>query len=50
MAGTDAGLLNSCNIHAVVLRGQVHDRAALDAMLAGVRERVKTWNEEQGAK
>ena len=37
-------------IHAVVLRGQVHDRASLDAMLAGVRARVKTWNEEQGAK
>jgi len=37
-------------IHAVVLRGQVHDRAALDAMLARVREQVRKWNEQIEAK
>lgn len=31
-------------IHAVVLRGAVHDRAALDAMLADSRAKVTAWN------
>ncbi len=31
-------------IDTVVMRGQVHDRAALDAMLASVRAKVAEWN------
>jgi imidazolonepropionase-like amidohydrolase len=31
-------------IRAVVLRGTVHDRAALDRMLADTRDRVAVWN------
>ncbi|MGV2497357.1 amidohydrolase family protein [Pelagerythrobacter aerophilus] len=31
-------------IHAVVLRGSVYDRAALDAMLADTRAEVAAWN------
>ena len=31
-------------IHAVVLRGTVHDRAALDAMLSRARAQVAAWN------
>lgn len=31
-------------IHAVVLRGSVYDRAALDAMLADTRAKVTAWN------
>ena len=30
-------------IHAVVLRGRVHDRAALDRMLADTRAKVAAW-------
>lgn len=33
-------------IDTVVMRGVVYDRAALDAMLAGVRARVAAWNAE----
>jgi imidazolonepropionase-like amidohydrolase len=37
-------------IHAVVLRGQLHDRVALDRMLADTRARVAEWNaQETGA-
>jgi imidazolonepropionase-like amidohydrolase len=32
------------SIHAVILRGTVHDRAALDAMLSRVRAQVAAWN------
>jgi len=32
------------SIHAVILRGTVHDRAALDAMLADTRAKVAAWN------
>lgn len=32
------------SIHAVILRGAVHDRAALDAMLADTRAKVTAWN------
>lgn len=32
------------SIRAVILRGAVHDRAALDAMLADTRARVAAWN------
>lgn len=31
-------------IHAVILRGTVHDRAALDRMLAETRAKVAAWN------
>lgn len=31
-------------IHAVILRGNLHDRAALDAMLAKTRAKVAAWN------
>ncbi len=31
-------------IHAVVMRGKVYDREALDAMLAGTRAKVAAWN------
>ena len=31
-------------IRAVILRGTVHDRAALDAMLSRVRSQVAAWN------
>ncbi|HEY0596813.1 amidohydrolase family protein [Sphingopyxis sp.] len=31
-------------IDTVVMRGQIHDRAALDAMLADARARVAAWN------
>jgi len=34
------------SIDTVVLRGTVYDRAALDAMLAGIRAQVATWNAE----
>ncbi len=34
------------SIHAVVLRGSVQDRAALDALLAQVRGKVAAWNAE----
>lgn len=33
-------------IHAVILRGTVYDRAALDRMLADTRARVAAWNAE----
>lgn len=36
-------------IHAVVLRGQLHDRAALDRMLAQTRAQVAEWNAEERA-
>lgn len=32
------------SIHAVILRGAVHDRAALDRLLADTRTRVAAWN------
>jgi imidazolonepropionase-like amidohydrolase len=32
------------SIHAVILRGTVHDRAALDAMLSRARAQVAAWN------
>lgn len=32
------------SIHTVILRGAVHDRAALDAMLADTRAKVAAWN------
>lgn len=35
-------------INTVVLRGKVHDRAALDAMLQQVRSQVAAWNAAQG--
>jgi hypothetical protein len=31
-------------IHAVILRGTLHDRAALDAMLSRARAQVAAWN------
>jgi len=31
-------------IYALVLRGKVYDRAALDAMLKAARDQVGTWN------
>ncbi|MGE8220910.1 MAG: amidohydrolase family protein [Stenotrophomonas acidaminiphila] len=34
------------SIDTVVLRGTVYDRAALDAMLAGIRAQVATWTAE----
>lgn len=34
------------SIDTVVLRGTVYDRAALDAMLAGIRAQVAIWNAE----
>ena len=34
-------------INTVVLRGQVHDRAALDAMLQQVRDQVNAWDSRQ---
>ena len=37
-------------IHAVVLRGQVHDRADLDAMLGDVERRVAAQNAQAAAK
>ena len=33
-------------VHTVVLRGKVHDRAALDGMLADARDQVTKWNAE----
>ena len=33
-------------IDSVILRGHVHDRAALDKMLADTRARVAAWNDE----
>jgi len=36
------------SINTVVLRGKVHDRAALDAMLQQVRSKVKAWDAAQG--
>ena len=33
-------------IRAVILRGTVHDRAALDAMLSRARAQVAAWNEQ----
>ncbi|MCW5571596.1 MAG: amidohydrolase family protein [Steroidobacteraceae bacterium] len=35
-------------IRAVMLRGQVHDRAALDRMLADTRAKVAAWNTQAG--
>ena len=35
-------------IRAVILRGKVHDRAALDAMLSRARARVAAWNAQAG--
>ncbi len=32
-------------IQAVILRGTVHDRAALDRMLSDTRQKVAAWNE-----
>jgi imidazolonepropionase-like amidohydrolase len=33
-------------IHAVILRGKLYDRAALDRMLDETRDKVKAWNAE----
>ena len=35
-------------IRAVVMNGAVHDRAALDAMLAAARRKVAAWNAAEG--
>jgi imidazolonepropionase-like amidohydrolase len=37
------------SINTVILRGQVHDRAALDAMLDAARTKVAAWNKEAAA-
>ena len=37
-------------IDTVVMRGKIHDRAALDAMLAAAREQVAAWNAEAGVR
>jgi len=33
----------------VILRGQVHDRATLDALLDATRAQVKAWNAADAA-
>jgi imidazolonepropionase-like amidohydrolase len=35
------------SIHAVILRGKLYDRAALDKMLAETKARVAAWNAQQ---
>jgi imidazolonepropionase-like amidohydrolase len=37
-------------IHAVILRGTVHDRTALDRMLADTRAKVAAWNDAEARK
>ena len=37
------------SIDTVILRGQVHDRAALDAMLDATKAQVAAWNAQAAA-
>ncbi|MNV84770.1 hypothetical protein D3C71_1786680 [compost metagenome] len=37
-------------INTVILRGQVYDRAALDALLETTKTKVAAWNQEAAAK